>query len=426
MKILIKKSIIIDQTSEFNLKSKDILIVNGVITKIEDEIVNEKIDDVLESANQHVSVGWFDMAVNYKDPGHEWLESLETLHDAASRGGFTEIAGFPNTSPTVQTKESIAYFSNFSKNKAVKFHNYAAVTKNCEGKDFTDMIDLHTNGAVGFSDGCHSIQSSDILLKTLQYLKPLNAILLNKPEDKYLSLFGQIHEGIVSTKLGLKGIPSAAEELMIMRDIKLLEYADLQSENSILHFSAISTKESVKLIRKAKEKGLAVSCDIAAHQLAFTDGDVANFDSNFKVKPPFRAKEDIKALIAGLKDGTIDTITSDHNPLDAELKNLEFDLAEFGVIGLQTTFGVANTYSTLTISDIIAKFTTTPRKLLRMQMPILEIGAKANLTVFDPTVEYVIEENQIVSKSKNSPFIGKKLKGKALAIINNNSLLSFI
>jgi dihydroorotase len=281
------------------------------------------------------------------------------------------------------------------------------------------MMDLHYNGAVGFSDGKNSIQSSDILLKTLQYLEPLGTILVNKSEDKYLSMFGQMHEGITSTMLGLKGIPSAAEEIMIMRDLKLLEYSGIKPDKPLLHFSTISTEESVNLIREAKKKGLPVSCDIAAHQLAFTDETLLDFDTNLKVFPPFRSKSDIAALIEGLKDGTIDMIVSDHNPLDAEHKNVEFDVADFGVLGIQTLFSVINTYSELSLELIVEKIATNPRKLFGLEAVKIEVGQPANLTVFESENFSVFEENEIKSASKNSPFVGKKLKGKAVAVFNN-------
>jgi dihydroorotase len=301
----------------------------------------------------------------------------------------------------------------------VQFQNLGAVTKNTEGKDFTDMMDLHYSGAVGFSDGKNPIQSSDILLKTLQYLQPLGAILVNKSEDKYLSMFGQMHEGITSTMLGLKGIPSAAEELMIMRDLKLLEYSGIMADKPLLHFSTISTEESVNLIRAAKKKGLPVSCDIAAHQLAFTDETLLDFDTNLKVFPPFRGKSDILALIEGLKDGTIDMIVSDHNPLDAEHKNVEFDVADFGVLGIQTLFSVINTYSDLSLELIVEKIATNPRKLFGLEDTQIAVGQAANLTVFEAEKVFVVDEKEIKSASKNSPFVGIELRGGAVAVFNN-------
>ena len=417
MKILIKKVRVIAEGSTFHNQKLDILVENGTIKEI--GFYDGKADEIITSDNLCLSAGWVDGAVHYKDPGAEWLESLDSLQQSAIKGGFTSIVGFPNTQPTVQTKESLAYFQNFSKSGPVSFLNYAAITKNCEGKDFTDMMDLHYGGAVGFSDGKNPLQSSDILLKTLQYLQPLNTILVNKAEDKYLSLFGQMHEGVSSTMLGLKGIPSAAEEIMIMRDLKLLEYSGIKTEKPLLHFSTISTKESVSLIREAKRKGLPVSCDIAAHQLAFIDSDMFDFDTNLKVSPPFRSKSDIKALLKGLEDDTIDMIVSDHHPLDAEHKNVEFDVADFGVIGIQTMFSVIRTYSDLSIEKIIDKISIRPRKLLNLKECNISVGTLADMTIFDSDIESEFSLNDIFSKSKNSPFIGKKLKGKVMATFKN-------
>lgn len=421
MKVLLKNCLIIDASSEFHQKQADILINNGVFEKISSPFsITGDFDWVLDTEGLSLSKGWIDAAVHFKDPGSEWTESLSSLQNAAQKGGFTSLIGFPNTKPTVQTKESIAYFKNFSENTSVRFYNYAAVTLNNEGKDFTDMIDLFTNGAVGFSDGRYPIQSSDILLKTLQYLQPLGAVLVNKVEDKYLSMYGQMHEGITSTRLGLKGIPSAAEEIMIMRDLKLLEYSGIKTQKPLLHFSTISTAESVNLIRNAKKAGLPVSCDISAHHLLFTENDLEDFNSNLKVKPPFRSQNDIDALKEGLADGTIDMVVSDHNPWDTEHKDIEFDLAEFGAIGIQTLFGIMNQKSGLSLSQIIEKIETNPRLIFNLELPSVKEGNKAEVTIFENKTEYVFTEDQIVSLSKNSPDIGQKLKGKVLGTIRNN------
>lgn len=419
MQILLKAVKIIDENSEFHLQTKDILIENGIIKQISDNISANNAQ-LIEGDNLHVSAGWVDMRVSPKDPGYESKEDLSSLCNAAAAGGFTEIVTLPNTKPTVQTKESIAYYKQFSRTQIVEIHAAAAVTKNCEGKDFTEMLDLHHAGAVAFTDGEHPLWNADILLKTLQYLYPINGLLMNHPEEANLAMFGQMHEGIESTLLGMKGIPSMAEELMVIRDLKLLEYAKIDSPNSVLHFSTISTAEAVELIRDAKNKGLAVSCDIAAHQLAFTDADLKEFDTNFKVSPPFRSQKDIEALKKGLADGTIDAIVSDHNPHDEEAKNLEFDLADFGIIGLETAFASVNTYGGLPIENLIEKLTVNPRKLLRMSQVEIAEGSIANLTVFNPDLEWEFTEKDIRSKSKNTPFVGKKLKGRAVAVLNKN------
>lgn len=423
MKTLLKSVKIIDKKSDLNGQIKDILITEGKISKIADNI-EDKADKIIEGQNLYVSTGWIDMRVSAQDPGYESKEDLNSLAKAAAAGGFTRIVTLPNTKPTVQTKESIAYYKGFSKTQVVDILPAAAVTKNCEGKDFTEMLDLHNAGAVAFTDGSHPLWNADILLKTLQYLYPIDGFLMNRPEETTLALFGQMHEGIESTLLGMKGIPSTAEELIVMRDLKLLEYAYSniaeKKTNAALHFSTISTSRAVELIREAKAKGLPVSCDIAAHQLAFTDADLKEFDTNLKVNPPFRTKADIAALKAGLADGTIDVIVSDHNPQDEEAKNLEFDMADFGIIGLETAFAVANTYGNLSIEALVDKLTINAAKLLRLPQESIEEGTEANLTIFAPDKEWTFTEKDIRSKSKNTPFVGHTLKGKVVGVINKN------
>lgn len=421
MKILIRATKIVCKTSAFHGQTKDIFIENGVIRQIGDVLIVEA-DEIIEGEDLYVSVGWFDMRVHAKEPGYEYKESLESMEQTALAGGFTEIALLPNTQPVVQTRESVNYLKRAG--EKIKFHPMAAVTVKCEGKDFTEMIDLHEAGAVAFTDGEHAIQNPDIFLKSLQYLTQFGGLLINHPEDTNLTHFGQMHDGSVSTFLGMKGMPQMAEEIMLMRDMKLLQYVmetpfiEGFTDKSILHFSCISSLETVNLVRMAKEMGLPISCDVAAHQLCFTENDLVDFDSNFKVNPPFRTQEDVEALWEGLADGTIDVIVSDHNPQDEESKKLEFDLAEFGIIGLETVFASVNTYNkNLSMDEIIEKLTDNPRKILRLKNPEIAEGAKVNLTVFSSSEEWIYDEKSIVSKSKNSPFIGKTLKGKVIKVI---------
>ncbi len=414
--LLIRSVKIIDARSPYHRQTKDILVENGKITRIEDQIEAQGVE-VLTGANWHISPGWVDMRVSAHDPGHEYKEDLTTTCEAAAAGGFTEIAVLPNTKPALDSKDTLIYVKHKARGQVVNVHPIGAVTKSCEGKDFTEMIDLTRAGAVAFSDGVHSIHNTHILLKSLQYLQQVNRVLMNRPEDFDLTVFGQMNEGESSTLLGMRGIPTIAEELMIMRDLKLLEYMGVKNETPLLHFSTISTATAVDLIRKAKAKGLPVSCDIAAHQIAFDDTVLGDFDTNFKVNPPFRAAEDIAALWMGLADGTIDAVVSDHNPQDEESKNLEFDMAEFGITGLETAFAVLNTYNKdLSLEKIVDKFTHLPRTILRL--PTMEIveGNMANLTIFDPHLEWVFSETR--SKSKNTPFLGKHFNGKALYVLN--------
>lgn len=416
MKLLLRQATILHSSSPFHLKKADLLIVDGKIVKIAHRIDDSEATEIV-SADLHVSVGWMDMGVVATDPGLEHKESIETLQKVAAAGGFTDIAVLPNTEPVTQNKAAVNYFKQFSGNSAVTIHPMAAVTVDCKGKDFTEMMDLHQAGAVAFTDGLHPLWNADILLKTLQYLSPLNALLINRPEEPTLAFMGQMHEGVMSTQLGMKGIPDTAEDLMIARDLQLLEYADIQSKIPILHFSKVSTIAGIKRIREAKAKGLAVSCDVSVNQLIFTDQDVQTFDSNYKVTPPYRDKKTIKFIQKALDDGTIDAITSDHHPHDEEAKKLTFDDADFGIIGLQTTFANALKFSGLSLETLIAKMTVLPRNLLRMNFPDLAENNPAVLTIFDPTAEWDYTEKTNVSTAKNSPFFGTTFKGKVMGIV---------
>ncbi|MBX2952184.1 MAG: dihydroorotase [Leadbetterella sp.] len=417
MELVIQNVKVADKNSPFHGKTVSLRIVGAQITEIAEGPLAPGNSRVFDATGLQVSPGWTDGATHFKDPGYEWLDDLASLSEAAAYGGFTKVLGFPNTQPVVQTKEAISYFTRFNTQSAVQLLNLAAVTRDCKGDDFTDMIDLKTGGATGFSDGKEAIQNSDIFLKTLQYLEPLDTVLVVKSEDRYLSMYGQMHEGLTSTLLGMKGIPAAGEELMIMRNLKLLEYSGVRSEKPILHFSTISTQGSVELIREAKKKGLPVSCDIAAHHLVFTEEDLMGFDTNLKVYPPFRSGEDIAALKAGLEDGTIDMIVSDHNSWDEEHKTLEFDAAEFGAIGLQTVFPVG--LEALGLEQTLEKLVYKPAEIFRLKAGRIEKDQPADLTVFSDREEYDFTEGIIRSKGKNSPFTGRKLKGRAKAVVNN-------
>lgn len=420
MNYLIHNVEIIDKHSEFNRQRKSILIENGVITQISDISSTQSTDHltVISGQNLQLSAGWFDMRSSFCDPGFEHKETLTTGCNAAQAGGFTEVAVLPNTQPVIQTKNELAYLKSHNSTHLVQIHPIAAVSINAEGKELTEMLDLHTHGAVAFSDGIQPVWHSDILVKTLQYLQKFDGLLINRPEDLMLTRFGTMNEGVSSTMLGLRGMPTLAEEMMVRRDLDFLEYA-----GGKIHFSAISSARSVQLIREAKAKGLNVSCDVVAHQIAIEDVALMGFDSFLKVNPPFRAKTDIDALLDGLQDGTIDVVVSDHRPQDEESKNLEFDLAEFGAVGLETAFGVLNTFAKkhLSIEDIVEKLANKPRQILNLPPAQIKVGEKANLTLFDAQQEWTVEAKDIHSKSKNSPFLGTKLTGKPVAVFSGAS-----
>lgn len=421
MKFHVQKATVLDVNSAFNQKTVDLVIENGKIIQIgtDLEVENAK---VISSENLHVSVGWMDVGVVATDPGLEYKETLESLRSVAAAGGFTDIATTPNTKPIVQDKSTIHYLKQGNATSTVNIHPMAAITVNCEGKDFTEMMDLQRAGAVAFTDGLKPLWNADILLKTLLYLQPINGVLINRPEEPTLAFMGQMNEGLMSTQLGMKGIPETAEELMIMRDLELLAYAEIKSKKPVLHFAKVSTINGLKRIKEAKAKGLPISCDVSINQLLYTEDDISTFDSNYKVSPPLRNEKTIKALKKGLTDGTIDLLISDHSPHDEEAKKLTFDDADFGILGLQTLFSNALVESGLTLDELITKLTINVRNLLRLEIPSIKENTAIPLTLFDPEKKWIYDEKANKSTALNSPILGKELKGTVLATVNNGNV----
>ena len=412
MKILIQGATILDARSSFHQKSKNVLITNGQVAEIGDK--NYTSDKTVKAEGMYLTPGWFDLGTFVGDPGMEHKEDQQSASLAAASGGCTELAILPNTNPSVQTKNEISYIRKNNAHNLVQFHALASVTKNNKGEDLTEMIDLHEAGAVGFTDGLKPVWHTDILLKSLQYLQKFDGVLIDHPEDIWLNLFGQMHEGINSTMLGLKGLPRIAEDLVVSKNLELLGYA-----GGRLHFSRISSGKAVDLIRTARKK-LRVTCDITAYQPLFDDSYLHGFDTNFKVNPPLREKTDNDALIKGLKDGTIDIICSGHLPQDEESKNIEFDIADFGIINLQTFGANLSVLSKAVDWDVLMeKVTTNPRQLLGLNPAVVEVDQFANLTLFNPEKTWTLNERTNLSKSRNSPWFGKELKGKAAAVFSN-------
>jgi dihydroorotase len=411
MNILIKSAEILCETSPFNGLIKNILIENGIIKSISDQLFEA--DEIIDAKGMTLTVGFMDMRASFRDPGFEFKEDITTGCLGATYGGFTEVAILPNTQPQIQNKDTIAYIKMRSMDNLVQVYPIANLSLDAKGEEMTEMLDLHHAGAIAFTDGNKPIWHTGLMVKALQYLQPINGLLINNAEEKELTKYGQMNEGKMSTYLGLKGIPKLAEELMIARDIELLRYA-----GGKIHFSRISSPKSLELIKAGRKSGLSITCDVAAHQLIFSDQDLTTFDTNLKVNPPFRTKETVAILWKALADGTIDAIVTDHNPQDEENKKLEFDQAAFGMLGLETAFSALNTVGKLELSKLIAKFTTSPREILQIEQAQIAEGAKANLTLFDKNVEWKYEEKMIKSKSKNTPFIGKTFKGRIKAVFN--------
>ncbi len=420
MDILVKSAKIVDPNSNHNGKVVDILIKNGKISEIAKKITPKGKVKEYSTKNLHVSPGWFDMHVHFRDPGFEHKEDIISGAAAAAFGGFTGVACMPDTNPPLHTKSEIEYVENKAKGLPVDVYPIGTVSHNMEGKDLAEMYDMKTEGAVAFSDGKKAIDNAQLKSLALLYTKGFGGLIMSYAEEEKISNGGKMNEGEVSTKLGLKGIPALAEELHVARNLFLAEYHDAK-----IHLSLVSTAKSVDLIRQAKKKGLKVTAEVTAHHLALDDSHLEGFDSLFKVQPPLRTKKDITALIKGLKDGTIDAICSDHSPEEEETKTVEFDQAAFGIIGLETAYALVNTnlFDKLSTEDLIAKLAINPRNILSLEVPTIKEGSTANLTFFDPNKEWTFSESDIRSKSKNTPFVGSKFKGKALAIFNKGQLI---
>ncbi len=412
MRIILRNAKVNHPSSPFHGKRVDIFIKNRKIESIGRNLKVEKATEI-KSKNLCVSIGWMDLGAQVCDPGFEHREDLESIAKAAAAGGYTALAPFPNTHPVTQDKSGINYVKNRTVDSLVDFFPIGALTKDCAGMEITEMHDMKSAGAVAFSDGPKSIQHSGVLMRALQYAKAFEGVVIHQPNDETIARKGQMHEGKVSTMLGMRGVPSMAESLMVQRDLSLNEYV-----KSKLHFAHISTGDSVDLIKKAQRKGQKVTAGVPAINLAMKDEALLSFNTNLKINPPLREKGDITSLKNGLKDGTIACIVSNHVPHDVEAKNLEFGNAEFGAIGLQTTFAVAAE----AIGDadlVVEKLALGVRQILGLPIPAFEEGAEANLTLYDPDITWTLEKKDIHSKSKNSAFLDKKLKGKVLGVVNN-------
>ena len=419
MNALIKSATIVNSNSTFNGKTVDILIEKGIIKKIAANIKNTENIQEVKAKDLHVSIGWFDLRANFCDPGFEYKEDLNSGLKAAAKGGFTGVLVMPSTYPVTDTKSGIEYIINKTKNNIVNAYPAGALSVKCEGNEMAEMYDMHSAGAVAFTDNKKSLNNPGLLTRALLYNQSFNGLVMDFPNDKSLFNNGQINEGITSTRLGLKGIPAIAEELMVIRDLFLAEYC-----NAAIHLTNITTKKSIQLIKEAKAKGLKVTADTNSYHLLLDETELETFDSNLKVLPPLRTKEDIKALIKGIKEGIIDVVCSDHTPQDIENKQCEFDHAKFGMINLQTSFAAMNTAlnGKVDLSEIINTITINPRNILKLDIPKLEVGEMANLTLFSPTTPTTFETTDLVSKSKNTPLVGKKLLGKVYGIVNQNKL----
>ncbi len=418
MTILIRQAHIIDPASPYHSTNQDVLIENGLIKQI-GQLQDVSADHIIEQNNLHLSPGWVDLFAHFCDPGLEFKETLETGIAAAAAGGFTEVMVLPNTQPVMAGKSQVEYVVQKSKHAVVTVHPLGAITKQIEGKELAEMYDMHDAGAIGFTDGIHPVQSAGLLLKALQYVKSINGTIIQIPDDTTIGTYGLMNEGIVSTRLGLPGKPILAEEIQVARDIKLARYAE-----SKLHFTGVTSPKSLEYINRAKETGTAISCSVSPAHLYFSDDDLQSYDTNLKLYPPLRTISERDALKKAVLSGSVDCIASHHQPHEYDSKICEFEYAKPGMIGLETSYGVMGAVfgDQLATEKWVELVSINPRNIFGMQMPTIKEGAVANVTIFDPQATYVFTADAIRSKSKNSAFIGKELRGKVIGIINNNQL----
>ncbi|MBS3739164.1 dihydroorotase [Mesohalobacter halotolerans] len=411
MRLLIKSAKIVDSKSPYHLQQKDILIENGIIKAIENSI-DQTADNEIHIKHLHVSQGWFDSSVSFGEPGFEERETLKNGLDTAMKSGFTSVILNANTKPIIDNAALVQYLKTKTQNHIVQALISGALTEQSKNEQLAELFDMHQHHAVVFGDYKKGINSANLLKLALQYVKGFGGLVQVFPIENSLSQQAQMHEGLISTSLGLKALPRMAEVIQLKRDLDLLKYT-----NSKIHFSCISTAESVELIKKAKKEGLEVTCSVAISNLIYTAEKLGDFDSRYKVWPPLRETSDQKALIKGLKSGIIDMVTTDHQPLNIELKKTEFEHAAFGSIGLESAFGVLN--EKLGLEDTISYLTRGKSRFNLSTSPI-DVGQNADLTLLDPKAQWTFSETDIFSKSKNAIFLGEKMKGKALGIINKN------
>ncbi len=392
----------------------DILIENGIIKKIGK--TDESADKVISGDNLYVSPGWLDCFVDFADPGFEHNETLESGSNAAAAGGYTAVMVIPNTHPAIHNKSQVEYILQRGKELPSGIYPIGAVTKNAEGKELSEMYDMHRSGAIAFSDGISTIQSSGMLLKALEYVKAVNAPVIQVPDDKSISATGLMNEGVMSMQLGLQGRPAIAEEISLARDIDLVAYT-----GSAIHFTGVSTRRGLELIAAAKKRGLNVTCSVTPFHLFFNDEDLAAYDTRLKVNPPLRTKDDMLALREGIHNGIVDCIASHHQPHHWDDKNCEFEYAKYGMTGLESVFGVAGICG-IKHDEFVKMQAENVRRIFNIPVPQVTEGAKAELTLYDPAMKYIFEEKDIRSASRNNPFIGKELKGKSFGIINGDKL----
>ena len=412
MSILIKSATLVDSKSNLNFKQKDILVKDGVIVDIADSI-DSKAKLVLDYENLHVSRGWMDTSVSFGEPGYEERETLSNGLNTAASSGFTSILLNPDCNPLVDSHSAVEFLKKKSSNTTTKIYPVANLTSNSNGKDLASLYDMKLAGAVAYGDYKKTINDSSILKIALEYTKTFGGRVISFCQDEFLSQNGVINESIVSTELGLKGIPDISESINIYRDIQILGYT-----NGKLHIPYVNTKRGVELIRDAKKRNLDITASTSLAHLIFSDKDINEFNTNLKLNPPLRSEIDCKSVKEGLIDGTIDYLTSMHEPLDLDNKKVVFDLATPGSIGLESVFGnMCNNFTLEKTIDIL----TRNKSIFEIEDHPIEKGSYADLTLFNPDISYEFSNEHILSTSKNCAYLGTKLKGIVYGSINNNN-----
>jgi len=416
MNARITQATLLDESNEHHGNQVDIRIENGIITEIASSLDPKNGEEQLQFENLIVSAGWFDSSVSIGEPGYEERETILNGLKVAAKSGFTSIAVNPNTLPVTDTNAAVSFLKNKAAGNAVALYPIGALTRNAEGIDLAELYDMQQAGAVAFGDYQHSISNPNLIKIALQYAQGFDGLVLSFPQENDLIIKGVANEGETAIKLGLKGIPALSEHIQVARDLYILEYT-----GGKLHIPTISTTQSVALIKEAKAKGLDVTCSVAIANLFYTEEVLEDFDTRYKVLPPLRTETDRQALIEGIKEGTIDMVTSDHNPLDIELKKLEFDHAKFGTIAQEATLGAL---LTLVSEERAVKLLTAGSERFTDTTSKIEIGQPANLSLFTANGTSVFGKEDIRSKSKNSAFLGAQLKGKVYGIFANNQFIA--
>jgi dihydroorotase len=420
MKIVLKQVNLLNPDQKLDQKN-DLLIENGIIKKvggIKDEDI--KSSQVFEFENKICVPGLFDMHVHLREPGREDEETVETGSNAAAAGGFTSVACMPNTNPDIDSAEIVRFIKEKAKGHLVEVYPVAAATLGRKGEALSPMFELFESGAVAVSDDGTFIKTAGVLRSVMEYSRMFDAPIIEHCEDDSLA-DGTMNEGVTSTILGLPAIPNIAEDLIVARDIMMAEFVGAR-----IHIAHISTKGAVELVRQAKKRGVKVTAEVAPHHFTLTEDTVKSFDTNYKMSPPLRTREDVDALIIGLKDGTIDCIASDHAPHSIEEKEMEFIYAPNGIVGLETMLGLVLSELVhkkhLTVEQLVEKMSINPRKILKMKIPQIKDGEPANLTIIDKDIIWTVDISKFKSKSKNSPFDSRLLTGRSVAVINNNKM----